>query len=332
MNSVARFAVARYMLAGALVLLNAAATNAWATDQISIGVSKTPLSAPFFIADAKGMFAAEGLDVRLHECVGGNRCLQLVLDDQVDLGTASDLPVMFQSFRRNSFTVLATFVTSENDVKIVSRRSLGITQPSHLTGKRVGIIAGSASEFFLDAFALYHDIDPATLTPVPMKPTDMPDALRSGQVDALSVWEPFGFLARQALNDSDDIVAFDGEHVYRLTFNLISARSWLSTHPMEARKLLRALDRAVSFIEHSAEASKQIVVERLSVDRAAIDWSWADYHYALTLDQILLLTLEGEARWATERKLVEGQMPNYLRFIAPDALSSVRADAVTILH
>jgi NitT/TauT family transport system substrate-binding protein len=53
----------------------------------------------------------------------------------------------------------------------------------------------------------------------------------------------------------------------------------------------------------------------------------------LGLDQSLLLALEEEARWAIANRLVPGtQVPNYLEFIHPEALSAVRPRSVFLLR
>lgn len=51
--------------------------------QLSIAVSGLPLSLPIFVAEAEGDFQAEGLAVRLVDCIGGARCFRqmLVVED-----------------------------------------------------------------------------------------------------------------------------------------------------------------------------------------------------------------------------------------------------------
>jgi NitT/TauT family transport system substrate-binding protein len=101
----------------------------------------------------------------------------------------------------------------------------------------------------------------------------------------------------------------------------------------ELVKILRALDRAQQFISTQPQKAKAILLERLKLDSAFVDWIWPRYNYRLSLDQSLLTTLEGEARWARQEGLVKaGKSPNYLNFVYVGPLSKVRQAAVEIIR
>ena len=102
--------------------------------ELTIAVSRTPLSLPFYVAQERGLFKDEGLDVRVVDCVASPQCFTAMHEGKADLATVADLPVMFNSFERRDWALLATFVNSSNDLKLVARKSAGIAAAKDLAG------------------------------------------------------------------------------------------------------------------------------------------------------------------------------------------------------
>ncbi len=313
---------------GLLSLL--AVSPALSAETLRISVSQTPLSLPFYVAESQGYFAAEGVKVRITEVVGGHRTMQQLLEGGADLATSSEAVVMFNSFQRTDFAVIASFVTSDDDVKIITRRDTGINKPEQLAGKVVGTVTGAASHYFLETLLLLKGVDPRSVRLRNLQPEAMAEALKKGEVDAIAIWEPFPF---KALNGVPGARMLSKSAVYRLTFNLIVNKKVLASRDDELVRILRALDRAEQFINRRPGEAKTILLDRLKLDTPFIDWIWPRYNYRLSLDQSLLTTLEGEARWARQEGLVKGgKSPNYLNFISMAPLSRVRPTAVTIIR
>ena len=306
----------------------AAALPAWAAP-LALAVARTPLSLPLYVAQAEGYFSEEGLALTLSDCVGGHRCLQLVLEGEADVATASDSPVMFRSFERNDYVVIGTFVTTSDDVKLVVRHAAQISRPGDLRGKNVGVVRGAASHYFLDSFLLLNGIDPRSVKMIALQPDQMAAAMQSGQVAAVAVWEPFAFDTLRAAEGDAAVLPHLG--VYSLSFNLVAQRRLAGARDTDLVKLLRAVGRAEAFIRNKPLEAQAILRRRLGVDQAFIDWVWPGLHFQLSLDQSLIKTLESEARWAIREGHVTGKtVPNYLRYMHPLPLREVDANAVSL--
>jgi hypothetical protein len=53
----------------------------------------------------------------------------------------------------------------------------------------------------------------------------------------------------------------------------------------------------------------------------------------ISLEQGLLINLEGQAHWVLDSGLAKGEgIPNYLDFLAPTPLESVAPDAITLVY
>lgn len=133
-----------------VVLFVPSKSTSW--PEIRIAVSETPLSAPLIIAGSNGYFQKHDLKIKLIKARGGVNCMQMLLNDEVDLATTSDSVVMFTRFERDDFGVLTSFAESDNDVKILTLAASPDSPSPALENGRAGVVIDSASEFFLDAY------------------------------------------------------------------------------------------------------------------------------------------------------------------------------------
>jgi sulfonate transport system substrate-binding protein len=301
-----------------------------AAQPLVLAVSRTPLSLPLYVADQQGFFAAEGVAVNLQEVLGGHRAMQALLSGEADLATCSDAVVTFASYRSREFMLLASFVTSSDDVRLVAGPASGISASGDLTGKRVGTVIGSASHYYLDTLALLGGVDPQRLEVVALQPEEMAAALRQGRVDAVSVWQPFAFRAARDVAGARTLA--DGGF-YSLSFNLVAARALAGSRDADLERLLRAVQRGEMFIAAYPAASREILRTRLQLEPDYIDWLWGRYRYRLTLEQALVTTLESEARWAREEGHVSAaHSPNNLEFLHSAPLRRVNPGAVGVVE
>ena len=311
-----------------IVLL--ATGGAWA-EPLTLAVSRSPLSLPLYVAQNNGYFSAEGLEIKFNECLGGHRCLRQVLDGQADVATSGELPVVMNSFSSADYVVIGTLTKSSDDIKLIANARAGIQTPAQLDGKRIGSVKGTTSEYFLELCLLSAGLDPQTLTVVHLQPEDMVEALQSGKVDALSVWQPYGYLALKAMGAGATVVPSNNAYVQ--TFNLISHRKLVGARDGVLTKLLRAVERAENFILEQPAEAKKVLKQRLALEQDFVDAVWPGMRYRLVLDQALLVTMEGEARWARRGGHASGQLkPNFLQMLHTAPLRSVKPDAVSTLR
>lgn len=311
-----------------LFFLSLSTPGLMAGEPLVLALSRTPLSLPFYIAENEGYFLSEGVDIQINEVIGGHRTMQLLLEGQADLATSSEAVVMFNSFNRNDFAIICSFVSSANDVKIITRGDSGISRPRHLVGKRVGTILGAAAHYYLNTLVLLDGADPQAMQVIGLQPETMAAFLREREVDAIAVWQPAAYRAEREVEGA---LALPDGGFYTLRFNLVIPRRHAGARDEDLIRLLRALDRAEHFIATEPVKAQALLRTRLQLDQTYIDWLWSRNRYELTLDQALLTTLESEARWArTEGHVVANRSPNYLAFIHSRPLRSVRPAAVGI--
>ena len=320
-------------LPGAAVAL-ALAALAWlapsaaaAADTLRIAASRAPVSLPLYVAQQRGFFADEHLDVAIVDCIGGTRCLSLLLDDRADLATTSEMPVVLHAFAHADVAILATMVHASDNLKLIARKASGVTRGEQLDGRKVGVIAGTSAEYLLETHLLNIGVDPRHVTMVPLQAEEAVAALQAGRIDAVAVWEPFGYAALNGAGAVGVRLPLSGGYIAR--YNLVGRRSEMVRRDDAMRRLLRAVERAEQFIQtHPAEA-QAVLREQLRLDQHFVDWAWGALAFRLSLDQALLTTMEGEVRWAQrEGHVAEGARPNVLTLVHSGPLKAIKPGAV----
>lgn len=306
----------------------AAAVLAHADPSLSVAVSRSPLSLPLYIAHEKGYFAAEGLDVRLVPCVGGPNCLR-ALQGRAEVATSSEMSVVFSSFERDDYAIIATMATTNDSLKLVGRAGAVPSSPADWAGKRVGTVIGSAGHYYLDLYLLNLNLDPRRLHIVGMEAEQLVDALRDGRVDVITVWEPFGYLAAKAPGANGVVLPRLTSYVQ--TFNLVVPRRLIPARDEDLVRLLRAVDRGVQFIQDRPTEAQAVLRRTLDLDAGFVTWVWSSSRYRLAIDESLVRTMESEARWALREGQIKGTAPpNMLRLFHTTPLSAVKPSAISL--
>ncbi|WP_259365473.1 ABC transporter substrate-binding protein [Colwellia sp. BRX10-3] len=304
--------------------------QAWSQDKypITIAVSKTPLSTPFYIAKAIDAFDQTCVTVEYDEVMGGHAAFEKVMSGNVDFGTSSDSVIAFQSLTAQSFVTHAMFVQSDNDVKLITRATDNIESTLDLKGKRIGVTKGTASEYILSTLLAIEGLTIEDVELHDYKPEQLQQGFSHDEVDAILPWEPFAFQARQLLQNKVKI--HDTKSLSTLSFNLISQTAD-SLLVEKAECVIQGLRIAIDYIASNPEESKKIVIDQLNVDPAFIEWVWSDYIFKLSLNNSLILNIKSQAIWAKGAQIGGlKSVQNSESFIDSRALSKVDPGSVNL--
>lgn len=300
-------------------------------EKVTVGISKSFLSIPVYIAQKQGFFSDEGLDVTVKEYSSGKKATQALFAGEAGISTAADMPVVFGSFKRQDFCVIATFTYSFPFVAIIARKDSGIKTGADLKGKKVGANIGTSSHFFLGVFLIHNRLSSSDVEMINIKTVALPDALKNKEVDAISVWQPYTQKAMQLLGDN--AIELPSSEIYRTTFNFAVMKMFAEEHPEILQKFLRAIEKAATFIKKDREKAQEIIAGSFNLDKKIVSAAWDGFTFRISLDQALLVSWDNIARWAIKNRLVNKQkLPNYLNYICTDALEAVKPDSITIIR
>jgi NitT/TauT family transport system substrate-binding protein len=295
----------------------------------TLAVSSGPVSLPIYVAQKRGYFADEGLDLQVRECHSGRECYGLLADGRVDAATAAELLVVLGSAARADMAIVATISVSSHQIKIVARRSAQIFEVPQIRGKRVGTVLGSSAQYFLDNWLVFNDIDPGAVAITGLAPDKLVAALVERKVDAVAIWEPLA--AAAALELGGDAVTFATPRVYTQHFNVVSDRAVIARRGPDIARLLKALVRAQRAIVDDPDAARALLAERLHLPLAVAAGVMENQDYRVRLDQTLVATMQSEARWAVRTGVMESTAlrgVDLLRTIDPQPLRRLDPGAV----
>lgn len=323
------------MVAAGLVLAIAAYFSSRpepaAQRKLTIAVARQPDSALVYIAHDRNYFRDEGLDVTLQLHEFGKMALAAMLEGKADLATVAQTPLMMAVMQDKPLAIITEIFSSELNSGVVARRDRGISVPRDLAGKRIGNTPGTTGDYFLYALLATHGVPMNSIETVTLRPTEAADALESGKVDAVSVWNPYLVQCEKRLGSAG--ITFVGESIYTYTFNVAATKQLVTGDGKAVQSFLRALVKAERFARENPAQSAEIMAKTAGLDRNMLAEAWSHFTFRVSLEQELLLSFESEARWAMEQHFVERKkIPNLLEFIHFDALESVRPGSVTIIH
>ena len=299
---------------------------------VVLGAETSMINAAIWVAQSKGYFARAGLDVAVREFDSGKLCFEAMLEGTgVDIATVAPTPIMFESFARDDFAIIATLAYSYDDVKVIVRKDHGIERAVDLRGRKVGITEGTTGQFFLDAFLTDNEILASDVTTDGISPAHLPAALADGRVDAIVAWEPHAQQALLQLPERAARLLGTSPKIYKETLNLVAMKESLVTRRDVLVAFLTAVNEATTFLRaHEAEV-QELVARKTGLDHAMTAAVWGDFVFELSLDQSLIRTLEREGLWAIRHELVSKvTLPNYLDYVHLPTLRAVRPEAVTI--
>ena len=210
--------------------------------RVPMGYIPSVQYAAFYMAEDRGYFAAEGLEVELDysletsgvQLVGANEIpFSVASGEQVLLARAQGLPVVY---------VMAWF--QKFPVAVTSHASAGIQTPADLRGRRIGVPTLDGASFIgLRALLAQAGIPPEEVR-LQVVGFNQAAALEAGQVDAIVVYannEPIRLAAQgQELN-----TLLVSDYATLASNGIITNEATLTSEPELVRGFARALSRGI---------------------------------------------------------------------------------------
>ncbi len=299
-------------------------------ETLTAGYVQSEAAGLVYIAEDRGFFAANRVNFVPRYFSTGPEALEAMLKGEVDIGGSNEVPFIGKVFARERISVYAS-VDKVQFVFLVGRKDRGIETPGDLKGKRIGLPRSTIAEFYLGRFLNLNGLSPQDVTLVNTAPQASVEAINSGGLDGVVIWNPFAYQMRRQMGDKATLMRLQANQP---SFGLAIARNdWLAgNRALLERSLKAVLDAEEYLINRPAEA-RAIVQKRMNYDDAYMESIWSDNQFSLSLHQSLVATLEDQARWMIGNNLAPGkQVPDFLDYIHLDALKEVRPEAVRIVR
>lgn len=234
---------------------------------IAVGGKALVYYLPLSIAELKGFFKEEGLDVKIVDFAGGSKALQAVVGGSADVCSGAFEHTISLQNRRQTYTAFVMQGRAPMITLGVSTKNMpDYKEPADLKGKKIGVTApGSSTNMLVDFFLSQHGLKSSDVSIIGVGAgTGAVNAIRSGQVDAISNVDPvISTLEHEGLLNAiaDTRKLEDSEAIFggpMPSSCLYASQKFIADNPKTCQALANAIIKADKWIH---EASIEEIME-----------------------------------------------------------------------
>ena len=238
---------------------------AGASEQTHLSVAVVPIvdAAPFFLAVKEGYFKQQGLDITPDVVAESTLALPDLLSGKVQVVAAANYVSFLAAQAKGvaNLSILAPNSACATDTEsVLAMPSSKIKTAADLAHKTIAVnINPNIQTLTINAVLKADNVNPSTVTYVPIPFADMPAALKTGKVDAISEVEPF----ITASETTDGAVPVLQQCVgptadVPLGGNFATA-AWVKKNPKFALAFQRAMEKGNALADSDRSAVEKII-------------------------------------------------------------------------
>jgi NitT/TauT family transport system substrate-binding protein len=198
----------------------------------------SPSTAGFAIAEEKGLYRTDGVEVSLTQGKGSGTTVQLVSTGQADMGIA-DAVAITQAVQQGAPLLVVATINQATNTSMQVLNSSGIKRIEDLRGKSVAVPAAGAYSFLLPIFLQSAGLSEKDIRIVTMPFESMAPTLIAGRVDAIvGGQDSHVALAAQGADFTD--FAFGDHGVESVAHSIFTTKSYAERNPSVVQKVVAA--------------------------------------------------------------------------------------------
>lgn len=318
------------MLVGLGVWYFANSPNAYAgePESITIGTPSLEIASLIFIADDRGYFSENGLNVTIKDYNTSVEAIDGMENGAVDISVSTEYPIVGAALDKENISIIGN-IDKYQTTYLVGRKDLGIEKISDLNGKKIGVTRSGIGEFYLGRFLDLHGLSIQNVTLIDIQQSQTIDALKNGSIDAAMIWSIDENTVEEQLGSNAAIWPAQSEQPTDVV--LACKNDLVQSHPEAIDRFLKSISMAEDYsIGHPAKAQAiiQDITDRDAADMASI---WPNHQFSLSLDQSLIVAMEDEGRWMIHNNLTsERTIPDFRNYIYTKGMGKVKPDSMNI--
>jgi NitT/TauT family transport system substrate-binding protein len=269
---------------------------------IRFAIPNNMVAALVVVAQAQGYFTAENITLEPQTVTNGKMANDLLLANQADMAAGADGPFTWLSFGEHPLRIVAQML-QDKETGIFARKDSGINTEADLKGKRLGYLPGTVSFLYLAELIEQKGWTLDDFKLAPLQPPAMPQALMGKQIDAFSMWEPWGYNAIKQLGNNGVILR--QPDLYHFVSMVVVRNDFIKANPAAVKGVLRALIKAEQFVAANPQKAIKIWAEAFKLDEAYLTANQNLYNFKVQLDDSLVKKMDRNAM------LIKKYMPDY---------------------
>jgi len=235
-------------------------------EPVKITMHKWPGYAHSYIAQEKGFFEDEGVNVELVLIENIDDSLQYFKEGKADAAFGLQSDAMLLSAEGVPLKIVYVADFSNGGDVIVSK--LDIKTITDLKGKTISVDKlNGFNHIFLIELLEMNGLVESDVKIIPIIASQVPDALKNGLIDAGQTWEPY---QSHAIANGYRLLATSADAPGVITDVLIFHSKFIEERPDDVKKVLRGLFRALEFRDTNQNESYHIMSNAFEMSPASL--------------------------------------------------------------
>ncbi len=274
----------------------------------------------FWVALEKGYFTKNGVNVEVAGIFrAGPEIMTAFSAGELDMAYVGEAPSTTAVANKAAKVVVVAQVNTEGSALVIAKDNAAIKNLADLKGKTVAVPGHSTVQDFLLRKALKNEgIDLSFVNIIVLKPPEMINALRTGQVDAFIAWEPHPSKAA-TMGVGQNLATSGTMWPGHPCCVLVTDKGFLANQQEKVRAVVAAHIQATDYIQGNVEEAIAIGVKSTGMDEATIRKAIQNVHFTYKLN------IEGEkeyVRFLSELGYIHIENPDGFvdQFLQPNIL------------
>jgi NitT/TauT family transport system substrate-binding protein len=231
---------------------------------VTVGVIPILDVAPIYLGIQQGLFASEGLNLKLQPAQGGAVIVPSVLSGEFQFGFSNTTSLLLAASKGLALKVVSSGVASTGELgkdfgAVVVKSSSPIKSAADLAGKRIAVnTLNNINTTTVNRVVAKAGADPSTITYVELAFPDIAPAVAKGDVDAGQVVEPFLTIATQQ-GDRQVVSNLAGTDPDLTVGMYFTSASYAQKNPAVVRKFVTAMAKSMQYASDNPDAARKIL-------------------------------------------------------------------------
>ena len=224
---------------------------------ISIGYQEISLYRHIFVAQEKGFFEKEGLEVELKPIASANRMMEALIAGQLDVLGLTNLQVALTIEGKDpgKFKLANMLIWQEKSFPdyLLVRKDVKVKSVKELEGRTIGLHPGSAVKAFASEVLTQNNVDLNKTTFIELEPSIMQSAVVSKRVDALYCMDPVA-ASLLSSNQVYSLIKNPMKYIFPPPVpisGMALSSTFINEHPEEAKKVVIAIENAITYMRET---------------------------------------------------------------------------------
>ena len=282
------------------------------TDHLNIAVQPIPGYLPVSLLEDKGWVEEalkeagyDDVKVTYTEFESGPPENESFASGAQDVGVMGNVPTISAAAAGQARTILGVAYNGEKTEAVLVPKDSKISSAKDLKGKKIGLVVGSIAQDFVERLLDKEGLTDEDVELVNLASTEQQNALATGQVDAIAVWQP---MIAQVETAGTGKVLVDGTDLYKCE-NLISGNTdYIKDNPEIVQIFLEQYARAASEVSKDTAGYAEKYAKKYNLDADIVNATISDMNFQVSVTDEDIDDFQKTADWLYESGNVKKQV------------------------